>query len=143
MRLSKQSVLRLLPTLIMGGICITVALSGASAVSAWREASAPHVGDMIAFHPSGSTTVGKRLTVLTKAGTTCALEIGTLQGSGGSFIIERPVPGGRFLVHWAGQRTARSQADCGSSADVMLNAQQLDMLGVAALAAGGRTDSDT
>ncbi len=141
MRLSKRSVLRLLPTLIMGGVCITVALSGASAVSAWREASAPHVGDMIAFHPSGSTAVGKRLTVLTKAGTTCALEMGTLQGSGGSFIVERPAPGGRFLVHWAGLHTGRGKEDCGSSADVILDAQQLDILGAAALASGGRTQS--
>jgi hypothetical protein len=139
MPLSKRSVLRLVPTLILGGICITAALSGASAVSAWREAAAPHVGDMIAFHPNGSTAVGKQLTVLTKAGTACALEMGTLQGSGGSFIIERPAPGGRFLVHWAGQRTSRGNADCGSSADVILDAQQLDMLGVAAFVSGGQT----
>src|SRR5262245_55427367 len=51
MRLSKWSVLRLLPTLVLGGICITAVFSGAAAVSEWRAASAPHVGDMIAFHP--------------------------------------------------------------------------------------------
>jgi hypothetical protein len=141
MRLPKRSVLSLLPSLILGGIFVTAALSGASAVSAWREAAAPHVGDMIAFHPNGSTTAGKRLTVLTKAGTTCMLETGTLQGSGGSFIIERPAPGNRFLVHWAGQRTSRGNADCGSSADVILDAQQLDILGGAALVSGGQTTS--
>jgi hypothetical protein len=139
MRLSKLSALRLLPTLILGGICITAVFSGAAALSAWRAASAPHVGDMIAFHPTRATSAGKRLTVLTRAGSTCALELGTLQGSGGSFIVERPAPGDRFIVHWAGQRTSRGNEDCGPSADVLLDAQQLGMLGTAALASGGQS----
>lgn len=139
-RLSKQSVLRLLPTLIMGGICVVFAFSCASAVSAWREASAPHIGDMIAFHPTGSSGAGKRLMVQTRAGTVCGLELGTLQASGGSFVVERPAPGERFIVHWAGQRTSRGKGDCGASADVLLNAKQLDMLGVAALASAAHPD---
>jgi len=140
MRLSKRSVLRLLPTLAMGGICVTFAFSCVQAMSAWREASAPHIGDMIAFHPAGGTGAGKRLIVQTRSGTVCGLELGTLQASGGSFVVERPVPGERFIVHWAGQRTSRGKGDCGSSADVLLNAKQLDMLGVAALASAGHPD---
>ena len=118
---------------------MVVLLSGASAVSAWREASAPHVGDMIAFHPSGWTNAGKRLTVLTQAGKACLLELGTLRRSGGSFIIEGPASDGGFVVHWAGPRTSRGKDDCGASADVILDAQQLELLSVAALASPGRT----
>ncbi len=140
-RFPKQKLLRLLAPAIGVGVCFTVMLTGMSAFSAWREASAPHVGDMIAFRPSGTEGAGKRINVRTAAGRPCVLALGTLRGVGGSFIVESPAPADRYVVHWAGERTSRGSTDCGVSADIVLDARQLEALGIAALASGGHTDS--
>lgn len=89
---------------------------------------------MIAFQAGGSAPGGRRLMVSTKTGRACQLELGTLRASGGSFIVEGPAAGGRFVVHWAGLRTSRGAANCGASADIVLDARQLELLGIAALA---------
>lgn len=141
MRFPKQLLLRLLPPVLVVGGTFTVMLTCVSAFSAWRESSAPHVGDMIAFHPSGAEVAGKRMAVRTSDGRACVLALGTLRGVGGSFIVESPAPADHFMVHWAGERTSAGGTNCGSSADIVLDARQLEVLGVAALASGGETDA--
>ncbi len=140
MRRPKLSVFRLLPGVIGVSVCAAVMFSGVAAVSAWREASAPHVGDMIAFQAGGSASGVRRLTVSTKAGHACQLELGTLRASGGSFIVEGPATDGRFLVHWAGQRTSQGPANCGASADIVMDARQLEVLGIAALSSDAQPE---
>ncbi len=59
-----------------------------------------------------------------------------LRQSGGSLIVEGQVSEAveRYEVHWAGQRTAADTGNCGKSADLILDGQQLDIL---ATGAGG------
>jgi hypothetical protein len=141
MRFPKQMLVRLLPPVIVIAVTVTVMLTGAAAFSAWREASAPQVGDMIAFRPSGTEVPGKQLSVRTADGRACVLAVGTLRRVGGSFIVESPAQDDHFVVHWAGERTSVGGTNCGSSADIILDARQLELLGVAALASGGQTDA--
>jgi hypothetical protein len=66
----------------------------------------------------------------------CVFDPREIAAYGGSLIIERtegvnPV---RFLVHWAGYRTAQGPGDCGAVADVTLDQHDVQRL---ANAAGG------
>lgn len=132
----KPSLVRLLPSFAVAGVAVAAALSGASALSAWRDAAAPHIGDMISFRAGGTGQPGKRVTVVRQKGGTCVLDLGVLHGSGGSFIVEGPAPDERFLLHWAGPRTERGAANCGASAEIILTVRQIEVLGVAAYAFG-------
>ncbi|HVY16365.1 MAG TPA: hypothetical protein VHB27_14160 [Rhodopila sp.] len=132
--MSKKSLARLLPSLIVVAVAVATLASGMSALSAWRAASAPQIGDMISFRPGVSGSPGLRLDVARRQGGTCVLDLGMLSGSGGSFIVEGPAPDGRYLVHWAGPRTSQGASNCGASAEIVLDARQVELLGIAATA---------
>jgi hypothetical protein len=59
-----------------------------------------------------------------------------MQKSGGSLVVETAQfkPGLLFRVHWAGKRTSSDRDDCGRSADLLLNGNQISAL---IFAAGG------
>jgi hypothetical protein len=102
---------------------------------------APQTGDIIAFQvtriPSVSTTsfAAKRESAAGRM--SCILDVQTMQRSGGSLVVEalQFTPGRIFRVHWAGVRTSGDHDDCGSSADLLLNDNQVAAL---VFAAGGK-----
>jgi hypothetical protein len=97
----------------------------------------PQTGDIIAFPatrlPSVSTA---SFTARRTGGTSCLLDVPTIQNSGGSLVVEstRSEPDRTFQVHWAGTRTSSDREDCGDSADLLLDSYQISTL---VSAAGG------
>jgi hypothetical protein len=130
MRPKKPALVRLLPTLIVGAVCMGALFSAVAAVSAWKEATGPHVGDLIAFNGSGLPMRGKQLDVKTRNHAHCILDLGTLRSNGGSFSVEAARDAERFEVHWAGPHTMIGPGDCGASAELVLSAQQIRLLSV-------------
>jgi hypothetical protein len=126
----KFSPSRLLLALIVGGVCIGALFSAVTAVSAWREAAAPHVGDLIAFNATGVPMRGKQIEVKTRTQAYCVLDLGTLRSTGGSFSIEAVRETEGFEAHWAGPRTTVGPGDCGVSAELLLSAQQIRLLSI-------------
>ena len=55
---------------------------------------------------------------------------------GGSLVIEARLPQIQrgFRVHWAGRHTSNDGADCGTSAELLVNQDDLEVM---AIAAGG------
>jgi hypothetical protein len=101
----------------------------------------PKVGDIVSFDPQATlsrdmqtkitaTRVGER----TEAG--CVLDVGAMHAGGGSVVIEarQPQTSSGYRVHWAGAHGSDDPANCGASADLLLNQDDIEIL---ALAAGG------
>ena len=59
-----------------------------------------------------------------------------MHANGGSVIIEAREPRADFgyRVHWAGPRSSNDGTNCGSSADLLMNLEDIEVL---AMAAGG------
>ena len=108
----------------------------------WQLADrrAAQTGDIIAFPATRVASVStaffaaRRATVADSM--TCILDVQTMQKSGGSLVVETSQfePDRIFRVHWAGVRTSSDRDDCGSSADLLLNSNQISAL---IFAAGG------
>lgn len=101
----------------------------------------PKVGDIIAFDPLDSMARDMQARLPAMAanetpGVACVLDVRTMHANGGSLIIEAREPGASFgyRVHWAGSRSSNDGADCGASADLLVNVQDIEVL---AMAAGG------
>ena len=101
----------------------------------------PKVGDIVAFDPldSISRDMHARLTAMSagdQPGVACVLDVRAMHANGGSLIIEarEPRTGFGYRVHWAGTSSSNDSTDCGSSADLLVN---LDDIEVLAMAAGG------
>ena len=107
----------------------------------------PRVGDIISFDPldAMSRDMHPRVPAMPaddKAGVACMLDAQVMHASGGSLIIEARQPQASFgyQVHWAGPRTSNDGADCGSSANLLVNVDDIDLLAVAAGGYGVPTD---
>ena len=101
----------------------------------------PKVGDIVSFEPLDpiSRDMRARLPAMPadgKPNVACVLDVRTMHASGGSVVIESREPGTGFnyRVHWAGPRSSNDGADCGASADLLLNLEDIEVL---AMAAGG------
>ena len=64
------------------------------------------------------------------------LDVRAMHAGGGSVVIEarEPRAGFGYLVHWAGGPSSNDGADCGTSADLLINIEDIELL---AMAAGG------
>ena len=51
-----------------------------------------------------------------------------MASGGGSLVVEERFQPRMFHVHWAGSRTSEGSADCGSSAELVLPAADLQLL---------------
>lgn len=101
----------------------------------------PNVGDIVAFDPldSMSRDMKARVTAVHtgyRHGVACVLDVRAMHASGGSLVIEsrQPMTTNGLHVHWAGARTADDGTSCGSSAELLLNQDDVEVL---AMAAGG------
>lgn len=103
------------------------------------------VGDIITFEPdpgpisSGSMMADGRIAAHRFGTFGCILDLDTLRRHGGSLVMEARLAseGQSFRVHWAGERTAADSGDCGPSADVILDRNDLTRLAAAAGGAAG------
>jgi hypothetical protein len=105
------------------------------------ERMAPQIGDIIAFPGTQVPSVNPATFAARRAvapdSMSCILDVRTMQKLGGSLMVETSQfkPSRIFRVHWAGVRTSSSEADCGSSADLLLDTNQVAAL---VFAAGGK-----
>jgi hypothetical protein len=128
---------RILLPAIAGLGSALLALTAVHAIAAMTTMT-PHVGDIVSFIPSANQRIedGVRLIAHRPDQFGCVLDLGILRQTGGSLIVESEVDKaiGSFRVHWAGERTTADTGNCGSSADLILDRLELDIL---ALGAGG------
>ena len=101
----------------------------------------PNVGDIVVFDPldSMSRDMKARVTAVhtgSQHGVACVLDVRAMHAGGGSLVIEsrQPMTTNGLRVHWAGARSADDGAGCGSSAELLLNQDDVEVL---AMAAGG------
>ena len=121
-------------------VVITAGLVLMSVLLRFADERAAQTGDIIAFPATRTPSISTASFVARRAivadGMTCILDVQTMQKSGGSSVVETSQfePGRIFRVHWAGVRTSPDQDDCGRSADLLLNSNQISAL---IFAAGG------
>ena len=125
-------------------VIVAVALAGmAGTVGLIRQVGefGPKVGDIVTFDPLRQIArdVKVRLPAMSadgQPGVACVLDARSMHAYGGSVVIEAREPRRNFpyRVHWSGQRSSNDGADCGASADLLLNLEDVQVL---ALAAGG------
>ena len=101
----------------------------------------PKLGDIVAFDPAETMSSDMKaqvpaIPVDSRPGVGCVLDVQAMHAGGGSVIIEeRLAPTGYGIrVHWAGARSAAGRSNCGSSADLLVNQDDIEVL---AMAAGG------
>jgi hypothetical protein len=60
----------------------------------------------------------------------CVLDVGMMQKSGGSLVIEErgAISANSYRVHWAGARTSEDATNCGTEADLVLSKSDLSLL---------------
>jgi len=100
----------------------------------------PGVGDIVAFDPQDAMSRDMKAHVMAipvgQVGIACDLDVQAMHQGGGSLIVEsrQPMLTGSIRIHWAGNRTATDGTNCGSSADLVIDQEDVELL---ALAAGG------
>ncbi len=104
----------------------------------------PKVGDIVVFDPlapmsrdmRASLTAMSAMSFNGRPGAACVIDVQTVHTNGGSMVIEAREPRDAFgyLVHWAGARSSDDGANCGSTADLFMNLEDIEVL---AMAAGG------
>lgn len=130
-----QRLARCLLPVVVGAGCMITLLATMDALSAWRNRGLA-VGDMISFRAAPHPVLQgmPRLVVETADGESCAIDLAVLQRAGGSLLIEGRAPRAEkgFVVHWVGRRTAADDRDCGAERILIVDRQQLDVMGLAA-----------
>jgi hypothetical protein len=101
----------------------------------------PNVGDIVSFDPHETLSRDMQTKIAAtragdRTGATCILDVSAMHAGGGSVVIEsrQPETNSGYRVHWAGAHSSDDPANCGASADLLLNQEDIEIL---ALAAGG------
>jgi hypothetical protein len=122
-------------------LAIVISLTGVAGAVKIAETAVnlgPGVGDIISFDTMAKMPgdLDSQVVAAQSGGRECMLDLGTLHRDGGSLIVEARVPGNQpaYQVHWAGKQSSASQYNCGSSAELTVDATNLNLL---AMAAGG------
>ena len=125
---------------IVVAVVMTAGILSTAGLLRLADRMAPQIGDILAFRatraPSISTASFAVRRAMSADSRSCILDVQTMQKSGGSLVVETSQfePDRIFRVHWAGVRTSSDGDDCGSSADLLLNSNQISAL---IFAAGG------
>ena len=124
---------------MVGAVVIAASILLAAGLLRLADRRAAQTGDIIVFPATRAPSAGTTSFAARRAITdtmSCTLDVQTMQKSGGSLVVEtsRFAPGLIFQVHWAGERTSSDRDDCGRSADLLLNSNQISAL---IFAAGG------
>ncbi len=116
------------------GLAMFLGVVVAAVAVAQANLPAPRIGDILVMRATGDA-VGllvdaRKLAADGSVGATCVLDPGTMARSGGSLVVEARAGGAHspFVVHWAGGPTSDAATDCGSDADLALEARDLTRL---------------
>ncbi len=144
MRSRKHKVGRVMRPAVFGAAAFLAAIGVVTVVSLCAR-SVPRVGDIIAFDSARDVPPDHdaRLLVHRPNQFACVLDLSTLKRTGGSLIVEARMSGDAraIRVHWAGGRTSADAADCGETADLIVDRRDIDLLAVAAGGYGIRRGS--
>jgi hypothetical protein len=130
-----------LPVLAAMGIMVTGCLSTFLVLQ--LDEFRPKVGDIVTFKPGSQDSDMWQMTIpATLVSATglpvaaCSLDPNAMAEQGGSLIVEglQDQPSLQYHVHWGGTATAKTNGNCGSSADLLVSRTDLQRL---ANAAGG------
>ena len=129
-------------TLLLGIVAIALAgMVGTIGLVHQIDDFGPKVGDIVSFDPLDpiSHDMHARVAAMPvddKPGVACVLDVRTMHANGGSVIVKsrEPQPSFGYRVHWAGAHSSNDGADCGASADLLVNLDDVELL---AMAAGG------
>ncbi|MFZ0016841.1 MAG: hypothetical protein WAL10_05845, partial [Acetobacteraceae bacterium] len=129
-------------TVLLGIVAIALAgMAGTIGLISQIDDFGPKVGDIVSFDPLDpiSRDMHARLAAMPvneRRGVACVLDVRTMHANGGSVIVEsrEPRPSFGYRVHWAGKHSSNDGADCGASADLLVNLDDIELL---ATAAGG------
>src|SRR3974390_257621 len=120
---------------VVGGL---TGLAGAVKIAQSAVNLGPGVGDILMFDPVERLPRDLRttITVARPGQPECVMDLDAVHRNGGSLIVEERVLGERhqYRVHWAGNSPDAGSGTCGSSADLLMDDSNLDLL---AMAAGG------
>jgi hypothetical protein len=103
----------------------------------------PKVGDIVAFKPGSQDTdmwqMAIPATTMSAMGSPlaeCSLDPNVMAEKGGSLVVEglQDNPSLQYRIHWAGSATAKTDGNCGDSANLLVSRTDLQRL---ANAAGG------
>jgi hypothetical protein len=136
---ARKSVERYTVAVIMA-VVITTGILLVAGLLPLADRTAAQTGDIIVFPATRVPSISRASLTVRRAivadSTSCILNVQTMQKSGGSLVVETAQfkPGLLFRVHWAGKRTSSDRDDCGRSADLLLNGNQISAL---IFAAGG------
>src|ERR1700753_1661187 len=118
---------RFLIPAIAAASCVIVVLTAVQAIGAMSHLR-QHVADTVACSPGVDQPAddGKRLIVDRPEGFGCILDLSVLHQVGGSLVVEGQATDidGSFRVHWAGKRTSVDSANCGGTADLILDGRE-------------------
>ena len=123
--------------MVIAGIAMMAVMAVSAAMAAVRQANDPmaHIGDIIAFNRQVDILPPRNVTarLATPAGGTCTLDLQKLANGGGSLVVEALADAEQMIyrLHWAGPAAS---GNCGSVADLLIGADDMDNL---AAAAGG------
>ena len=115
----------------MLGVLIGMLLASSVAmVSAARTLEfAPKVGDILVFKHGARMPSDWDFTVTTSQAIGCVLTPAVMASEGGSLVVEQRFDDSHiYHVHWAGGRTSEGATDCGRSADLVVNREELQLL---------------
>ena len=117
-------------TAILAVLIATLLASSAAVVAAARALDiAPNVGDILVFRPGARMPTDWSFTVNKTSGMACVLTPPAMASEGGSLVVEQRLDGSQtYRVHWAGGRTSDGVTDCGRSADLMLQREEVQLL---------------
>ena len=129
-------------TVLLGIVAIALAgVAGSIGLINQIDDFGPKVGDIVSFDPLDPMSLDMHarlpaMPVNEKPGAACVLDVRTMHANGGSVIVESrdPRPSFGYRVHWAGTHSSTDGADCGASADLLVNLDDIELM---ATAAGG------
>jgi hypothetical protein len=110
---------------------IAMLLAGSVAmVSAARTLDiAPKVGDILVYRQGARLPQDWEFTVNLTPTKTCVMAPAVMASQGGSLVVEERLENAAsYRAHWAGGPTSHGDTDCGSSVDLVMHREELQLL---------------
>ena len=125
---NRKTLTSLLPAVAVAATVMAAGIGG-NALGTYVN-SAPQVGHIVTFVPSGGGAGYTRVEVRRTDNSTCVLDSDVMRSFGGSLMVETRIADAQadFLVHWAGRLTSNEATDCGSDAIIKIGRHELDQL---------------
>jgi len=115
---------------VLGALIATILASSVAVVSAARTLDlAPNVGDILVFKKGARMPSDWDFTATNADAMACTLRPDVMATTGGSLVVEQRLDdAGAYRVHWAGGPTSDGVTNCGSSVDVTMSREELQLL---------------